>query len=79
MSLQRCRGKKGGVGWRWGDDGVCFIGVNAMEQAMTVGATLDPEGFAEKVKGTDFVGEVVTASREVKWDIPEGDEVIYLD
>ena len=78
MALQRCRGD-GGVGWRWGEHGVCFVGATAMEQAMAAGAVLDPEGFAENVKGTDYIGEVVMASRDVKWDIPEGDEVIYLD
>ena len=79
MALQRCEDGKGGVGWRWGDTGACFIGVNAFEQAMAVGAALDPEAFAEQVKGTDYIGEVVVASRDVKWDIPDGDEVIYLD
>lgn len=80
MTLQRCTDGKGRTGWRWGDHGVCFVGENAMEQAMAAGAVIDPEGFAEVVRGTDYVGgEVVTASRDVKWDIPEGDEVIYLD
>lgn len=77
--MQRCLDEDGVAGWRWGEHGVCFVGDNAVEQAMAAGAVLDPEGFADAVKGTDWVGEVVTASREVKWDIPDGDEVIYLD
>lgn len=73
MALQRCTAE-GKDGWRWGKDGTCFVGDNAMKDALNVGALEDPEVFA------NIAYEVVTASSDVRWgQLPDGAEVLHLD
>lgn len=72
MTLKRCE-VDGELGWQW-EDGACYVGANAMLEALQDGATRDPDVFA------NIAYEVVTASSDVKWaQVPDDAEVLHLD
>lgn len=73
MALIRCE-TNGELGYKWGKDGTCFVGANAMLNALKDGAKQNPEDFA------NIAYEVVTASSDVEWaQVPKDAEVLHLD
>jgi hypothetical protein len=73
MMLHEINDPERGVGWRWGDDGTEFFGVDAKRMALREGANNDPRVFASLQSHY----EVVMAGEDVDWDI-DG-EVLHLD
>lgn len=69
MPLKKCS-SEGQSGWKWGDEGHCYIGPDAKKKAIKQGYAIDKEKFKKEIiaevrKGAISKEEVATACEEL--------------
>lgn len=63
MPLKRCK-EKGQSGWKWGNEGKCYVGKDAKKKALKQGVAIEgPEKF-KKVMGSEDADLVREALQE---------------